>query len=357
MKADMQGKPLLDVLAGRVPARRPIWFMRQAGRYLPEYRQLREQAGSFLNLCYEPKLAAEATLQPLRRFDIDAAILFADILVVPHAMGLELRFEDGEGPILGTVRDRAAVGRLLTVRRSDQVQCVYETVSLVRSQLGKSVSLIGFCGGPWTVASYMIEGSSSIRELAKVAAFQGEDWFRDLIARLVEESVEYLTGQIEAGAEAVQIFDSWAGDLPDYQRRELVVKPLAAVVRGLRQRYPNIPVIVFAKGVGVTHMEVQLASGANAIGIESELPIEWARDSLIEVCAVQGNLDPVVLLASEQIARNEATRLAAAMPMARHIFNLGHGIRPKTRPEVLQAVIESVRDYDSAVAGHNVSLG
>ncbi|MGH6820761.1 MAG: uroporphyrinogen decarboxylase [Methylocella sp.] len=346
MKADLHGKPLLDVLKGERPVRRPIWFMRQAGRYLPEYRKLRERAGSFLDLCYQPELAAEVTLQPLRRYDLDAAIIFADILVVPHAMGLSLRFEEGEGPILETVRTYEQVKSLKALGEASQVQAVCETIARVKASLENSVALIGFCGGPWTVASYMIEGGSSNRELARAAAARGERWFRHLIERLVEESAEYLSRQIEAGAEAVQIFDSWAGDLTDGPRKEFVEKPLAAVVKRFCARHPQMPVIVFARGVAEGHRAIQEATGAEAMGIESEFPIEQARDLLIDVCAVQGNLDPVILLEHEANVRKAAADLAAAMPFDRHIFNLGHGVRPQTKPEMLTTVIDAVRSLD-----------
>ena len=350
MKVSVQGKPLLDVLSGRKPERRPIWFMRQAGRYLPEYRKLREQAGSFLELCYRPELAAEVTLQPLRRYDLDAAIVFADILVVPHAMGLKLRFEDGEGPILETVRSLEDMRRLKPSGNSHQMKAVYESLARVSSQLSQDIALIGFCGGPWTVASYMIEGGSSNRELSKAAAARGETWFRHLIDRLVEESVEYLSGQVEAGAEAVQIFDSWAGDLPEADRKEFVEKPLAAVAKGFRARHPHIPVIVFARGVGHGHSVIEKATGAQGISIEYDLSMQWARDRLKGT--IQGNLDPELLLGPEDKARHAAEALVAMMPMERHIFNLGHGIRPATNPEMLNAVIDTVRRHDmSKMAG------
>lgn len=346
MKAPNTGKPLLDVLAGRRPERRPMWFMRQAGRYLPEYRKVRETAGSFLDLCYQPELAKEVTLQPLRRYDIDAAILFADILVVPHAMGLGLRFEEGEGPILDVVNDDEAVSRLKQVTGTQQVRSVCETVRAVKAELGGKIALIGFCGAPWTVASYMIEGRGSDRQRARLAAFERQDWFVRLIDFLVDESVAYLSAQISAGAEVVQIFDSWAGDLPAGLRIEVVEKPLARMVRQLRELHPDTPVIVFARGVGLDHVRIQQATGADAMGIEAELALSWAVKALAARCAVQGNLDPVALLGSDDLARREAIAVAAAAPMERHVFNLGHGIRQGTRPEVLSAVIDAVRGFD-----------
>ena len=346
MKETLAEKPLLDVLRGRMPRRRPVWFMRQAGRYLQEYRSLRAQAGSFLDLCYNPKLACEVTLQPLRRYDLDAAILFADILVVPHAMGVGLKFEEGEGPILETVRDMDRVLRLGAIGETSEVKSVCETVALVERGLPPGAGLIGFCGGPWTVASYMIEGRGSNRELAKLAAFEGQAWFAALIEKLVAESVDYLSAQIVAGAEVVQIFDSWAGELAGAQRDEFVTKPLAEMTRRLRVKHPGVPVIVFARGLGVGHPGIAEATKAAAIGVESELALSWARDNVAGNCALQGNLDPVALLGSVDVAQRETLAVVKAVPKERHIFNLGHGIRQGTRPEVLNVVIDTVRAHD-----------
>lgn len=321
--------------------------MRQAGRYLPEYRKVREQAGSFLDLCYSPELACQVTLQPLRRFDLDAAILFADILVVPQAMGVGLSFAEGEGPKLEPVRAMDEVNRLGAVAGSVPARMVCETVGLVRSSLPARVALIGFCGGPWTVASYMIEGGGSDRRLAKLAAFGREVWFKALIDRLVRESIDYLSMQIESGAEAVQIFDSWAGDLPEGVREEFVVGPLTQIVSGVKERHPKTPVIVFGRGLGVDHLEVVVSCKPEAVGIETEQSLRWVWESVHGMCAVQGNLDPVALLGSADVARAEARRVAEAVPMAKHIFNLGHGIRPETKVENVAAVIESVRAYDA----------
>jgi uroporphyrinogen decarboxylase len=339
-------KALLNVLRGQQASRRPIWFMRQAGRYLPEYREVRKKAGSFLELCYNPTLAAEVTLQPLRRFDIDAAILFADILVVPHAMGLGLSFGEAEGPRLEMVRDDRGVANLNAVGASDQVKRVCETVGKVRAALDETVALIGFCGGPWTVASYMVEGGSSERQIAKLAAFGREAWFRHLIGRLVEESIVYLNKQIEAGAEVVQLFDSWAGDLPEGVREEFVVGPLAQVVEGVRRTYPDVPVIVFGRGLGVDHLEIVVSCRPQAVGIESGQSLRWMYENVGDQCALQGNLDPVALLGPVEVARGEACRVARSVPMNRHVFNLGHGIRQETKPETVGAVIDAVRSVD-----------
>ena len=338
--------PLLDVLSGRKPARRPIWFMRQAGRYLPEYRALREKAGSFLNLCYAPELAAEVTLQPLKRFDLDAAILFADILVVPHAMGLELRFEEGEGPVLATVSDMASVMKLKPVAGTSQVSAVCGTIKAVRLDLAPAVGLIGFCGGPWTVASYMVEGGSSERIKSRIAAYERFDWFENLIDRLIVESIDYLSAQIEAGVQAVQIFDSWAGELTCGLRERYVVQPLARMCAELGKRHPATPVIVFARGAGVGHGQVARECGAAAVGIESEADIGDILAKLPGGVAIQGNLDPVALLASEAVVKRETLDVVRRVPMGRHIFNLGHGIKPMTDLGNVAAAIAAVRDYD-----------
>ena len=319
-----------------------MWFMRQAGRYLPEYRAVREKAGSFVDLCYNPELAAEVTMQPLRRYDLDAAIVFADILVVPHAMGLPLRFEEGEGPILGTVRNLAELQALKPVWSSHEVRQVCETVGLVRSSLSSDKALIGFCGAPWTVATYMIAGRSSDRVQAKVSAFRREPWFLALIDRLVLESIDYLVAQVEAGAQVVQIFDSWAGDLIGEQLREFVLEPIGRIVAGVQVRCPGVPVIAFARGAGVNQALVGAIPGVGAIGVETEFDLSRIDEGMV----VQGNLDPVALLAGVDVARREAAAVCSKVSKNRHIFNLGHGIRLGTDPAVVGAVVEAVRQLD-----------
>lgn len=322
--------------------------MRQAGRYLPEYRAIRAKAGSFLGLCYNSELASEVTLQPLRRYDLDAAIVFADILVIPHAMGLQLRFRDGEGPVLDTVKDLESVGRLAPVSNTWQVEAVCETLRNVKTKLPEGCGLIGFCGAPWTVASYMIEGGSSDRATALKIASEKPEWFGKLIDLLIEESVAYLSAQIEAGAEAVQIFDSWAGDLPPPLRTLWVDAPLAKMMKRLRSSHPDIAIIIFAKGVGAAHREIAEITKCDAVGIESEVVMEWAQLNLSQFCAVQGNLDPSALLGPEDLLRKQTRDIVKSIAYDRHIFNLGHGIRPETDPIRLAMVIDTVRQYDRA---------
>jgi uroporphyrinogen decarboxylase len=339
-------KPLLNVLKNRKPERRPVWLMRQAGRYLPEYRAVRQKAGSFLSLCYNPQLACDVTLQPLRRFDLDAAILFSDILVVPQAMGLALDFREGEGPVLQTVRDQTGVATLKLRGPFLEFEKVCETVGLVRQGLGTNQALIGFCGAPWTVASYMIEGGSSDRTVARSIAIQSLPWFVDLIDRLVEVSVQYLLMQIAAGAEAIQIFDSWAGDLPAEQQKLFVDAPIARMVAMLKVQHPEIPVIVFARGVGMRHAEIQRAVSCEAVSVEQDVAIADVLASLPGQVAVQGNLDPAALMGSQEDLRSATEAVLQGMPMARHVFNLGHGIGQFTDPAQVAFMLDVIRDHD-----------
>ncbi len=343
-------KPLLDVLCRRQPTRRPVWLMRQAGRYLPEYRALRQQAGSFLDLCYSPEMACEVTLQPLRRFDLDGAILFSDILVVPHAMGLDLSFVENEGPKLSTVCDRGSVAGLGDGKTSDHFKKVWQTVAEVASRLGKSRTLIGFCGGPWTVASYMIEGGSSDRRRAVAVAVENPFWFTDLLERLVDVSIDYLLGQIRAGAEVVQIFDSWAGDVPLADRQRVVVGPIGRMVAGVRAVYPDFPVIVFARGVGDGHGDVAVGTEASCVGVEQGVGLEAVLRQLPEHVAVQGNLAPDALLGTVAGLEKRTLEVLHNVPMGRHIFNLGHGIVPQVNPDQVTALLSIIRRHDGAIA-------
>jgi uroporphyrinogen decarboxylase len=351
------GKALLDVLQNRKPDRRPVWFMRQAGRYLPEYREIRSRAGSFLDLCYNPELASEVTLQPLRRFDLDAAIIFADILVVPHAMGVGLRFAEGEGPVLDKVEGSSRVRALRPVKGSKEAQAVCRTVSLVRETLPDKAALIGFCGAPWTVASYMIEGGSSEERMqARLAAYQRPQWFVDLMDRLIEASCDYLEGQVDAGAEVLQIFDSWAGDLTGSVFDETVVEPISLIRAELRRRCGRVPVIVFARGAGSKHARVAAAAGAEAVGVEQAIELDWVLRDLPEGCAIQGNLDPAALLADGGRPEALTQGVLRQAPMERHIFNLGHGVKPSTELRALARVIETIRQWDESSHGQSLSV-
>jgi uroporphyrinogen decarboxylase len=337
---------LVRVLKNAQPERRPIWLMRQAGRYLPEYLEVRKRAGSFLQLCYAPEMAAEVTLQPLRRFDLDAAILFSDILVVPHAMGLDLTFVENEGPKLQTVRDADGVRALKAGGRHDPFERVTETVARVRERLPHTKALIGFCGAPWTVASYMIEGGSSARALAQATAYENPQWYQDMVAKIVDASIEYLKMQVTAGAQALQIFDSWAGDLDEGLTERCIVSPIAEIVRGVREVFPDVPIIVFARGVSVRHGEIAAGTGANAVSVEQEHDLAAVLASLEDGVAVQGNLHPDLLLGDRDALRAGVMAICSAVPKARHIFNLGHGISQHTNPDAVTALVAAVREHD-----------
>jgi uroporphyrinogen decarboxylase len=338
--------PLLDVLNSKPPGRRPIWLMRQAGRYLPEYRAVRSKAGSFLDLCYAPDLAQEVTLQPLRRFDLDAAILFSDILVVPHAMGLKLAFVENEGPKLQTVHSLEEVGALNASGMSPYFDKVYETVSLVKRDLPVNKTLIGFCGAPWTVASYMIEGGSSDRKKAQAVAAEAPPWFDAMIKLLVQVSATYLIGQIRNGAEAIQIFDSWAGDLPAHLRQRWVAEPIAALMRAVRSEYPDVPVIAFARGIDGGHVELAEYLRPNAVSVEQRVDLGELVQRLPSSVSVQGNLDPELLLGDRAAMVSRVKSICHAVPMNRHIFNLGHGISPSTPPDAVSDLVAAVREVD-----------
>jgi uroporphyrinogen decarboxylase len=344
------GGSLEKVLRGEAAERRPIWLMRQAGRYLPEYRALRAQAGSFLDLCYAPDLAAEVTLQPLRRFDLDAAILFSDILVVPHAMGLKLIFVENEGPQLETVHDVSSVEALKLEGPFWQFDRVAETVARVKGGLGAHHTLIGFCGAPWTVATYMIEGRSSNRTRSVMFAREQPVWFDMLIDKLIDVSVGYLRQQIAAGAEAIQIFDSWAGDLPESLRDKYSYQPISKVIGRLRESYPGFPVIAFARGVGAAgHATMARVGGCNAVSVEQGLDLTSVVSALPASVAVQGNLDPNLLLAPENVFAAGVEQVVRQVPRGRHIFNLGHGILPSVDPARVAKLVDIVRNWDGAV--------
>ena len=321
--------------------------MRQAGRYLPEYRAAREKAGSFLDLCYSPELAAEVTLQPLRRFDLDAAIVFADILVVPQAMGVGVRFSEGEGPVVDMLAGPDDVRKLEPLDEAWEVGQVCNTIAAVKPELRNGVALIGFCGAPWTVASYMIGGGGvDGRDAARKVALEAPDWFADLLARLVEASAAYLVRQIQAGADAVQIFDSWAGDLPGHAQKRLVIDPITAIVKKVKAKHPACPVIVFARGVGPGHRAVGEASGGEGLSIETSLSPAWAAKALIPDFAVQGNLDPLVVEIGGRALEEGTDAILSALPRDRHIFNLGHGMRPGTPPHHVEETIARIRTFD-----------
>lgn len=322
-------KPLLETVLGRRQQRLPIWIMRQAGRYLPEYRELRAKAGSFLDLCYNPELASEVTLQPLRRFDLDAAILFSDILVIPDALGQHVRFEAGEGPLLEPVT-ADSIQRLDPKGALEKLSPVIETVRRVRAGLAPDKTLIGFCGSPWTVATYMIGGrGSSDQAAARVFVLTQPEAFGRLIDILVEASIDYLAAQLKAGADVVQLFESWALNLDEVAFRNWVIEPNRRIVEGLRKVIPGAPVIGFPRGAAGNLAAYAKATGVNLIGLDYATPVGFAA-GLPAGLGVQGNLDPLRLLAGGEQMDNRAREIVAGFRQRPHVFNLGHGIVPET---------------------------
>lgn len=340
----MTSKPFLRALAGDVQAVPPIWLMRQAGRYLPEYRALRAEAGSFLDLCYDPPKAAEVTLQPIRRFGFDAAILFADILLIPQALGQDLRFAEGEGPILAPIRDGKALASLSLEGLHKRLEPIYETVERVRGALDANTALIGFAGAPWTVATYMVEGGGSRNfEHTKAWAFADPETFGQLIDLITEATIAYLSRQIDAGAETVQLFDTWASALPEMAFARWCIEPAHRIVSALRETYPDVPVIGFPRGAGVALVDYAARTGVQGIGLDSAVPAAWARQAIQSQCTVQGNLDPLMLVAGGTAMTNEVRRIVTAFKDGSFIFNLGHGILPHTPPDHVADLVAAVR--------------
>jgi uroporphyrinogen decarboxylase len=344
--ANLKSKPLLDVLKGRTPERRPIWFMRQAGRYLPEYRSVRERAGSFLKLCFDPELAAEVTLQPLRRYDFDAAIIFSDILIVPHAMGLPLSFVEGEGPLLQPVRSASDVGALKPKPDDRILGSISQALSYVKPQLPAGAALIGFSGAPWTVSTYMVEGRTSDRRGVLEIARQKPLWFSELIVRITDITIEYLSRQVAAGAEVLQIFDSWAGGLEGSMLDDYSIEPMANIISALKRRHPEIPIIAFARGAGLHHARVAAKTGADAISVEQDISLQDLLENIPSYVTIQGNLAPEALLGTEDALSKAVAATLDGVPINRHIFNLGHGIHQTTRPNMVTAAIDAVRMHD-----------
>ncbi|MBA48460.1 MAG: uroporphyrinogen decarboxylase [Paracoccus sp.] len=338
-------KLLLRALAGEALPVPPIWMMRQAGRYLPEYRATRARAGDFLSLCYNPELAAEVTLQPIRRFGFDAAILFADILLVPQALGADLWFVAGEGPRLSTITSAAGAADLRPADAiHDRLHPVYETVKILSRNLPAQTALIGFAGAPWTVATYMIAGRGT-PDQGPAHDFKAADRaaFSALIDRITEATILYLSAQIEAGAEAVKLFDSWAGSLagPDFD--DFAIAPARRIIAALKQRHPGIPVIAVPRGAAQRYVGFARATGADCVALDTSVSPEWAvRNVQIDGC-VQGNLDPRHMVTGGRDLIAEAQRITRAFRGGPHVFNLGHGITPEADPDNVAAMIEAVR--------------
>ena len=334
--------PIMNVLNGEIAPRPPVWFMRQAGRYLPEYRALRADKGGFLDLVYDVEAAIEVTLQPLRRFDFDAAILFSDILVVPYAMGQHLWFEEGEGPRLSPKMLDATLESLQAA--PERLEPIFRTVTGVKAQLSPDKALLGFAGSPWTVATYMIAGQGSREQAeARRLAYREPERVTALINAIAETTIGYLRAQIDAGADAVQLFDSWAGSLSPRQFEELVIAPNAKIVAALKQSHPTTPVIGFPKGAGGKLPTYARETGVDAIGVDETVDPEWAHAALPRHLPVQGNLDPLALVTGGPQLHDAVARILKAFAGRPHIFNLGHGIVPDTPLTHVQAVLAQIR--------------
>ena len=340
---DATTKPLLAALHGGVRRPVPLWLMRQAGRYLPEYRALRAETRSFLDLCYSPARAAEASLQPVRRFGLDGAILFSDILVVVDALGVKVSFVDGKGPCLDPVRDAASIPAFDPSRQCQRLAPVYEAVERVVDAVPHAVTVLGFAGAPWTVATYMVEGGRS-RDFAAVKgwACQDLDGFARLIETLREATAAHLIAQLDAGAEAVQIFDSWAGVLSETAFERWCVDPVRRLVADVRAVHPTVPIIGYPRGAGVLFERFVTATGVDAVSIDSTVPPGWAAERLQPLCAVQGNLDPAALLVGGLALEREAAHVLDALGHGPLVFNLGEGVLSRTPPRHVAALRDIV---------------
>ncbi len=336
---------LLDTLNGKRSKRVPLWLMRQAGRYLPEYRALREEKGGFLAMAYDSRSACDITLQPIDRFGFDGAILFSDILIVPHAMGQHLEFLSGEGPRLSPSLDDAALGDLTA--NSSRYEAIYETVRLCRRRLPDGVTMLGFAGSPWTVATYMVAGEGSRDQHdARALAYRDPGKLDHIVQSITDQTVRYLRGQIDAGAEAVQLFDSWAGSLAPDEFGRWVIAPNAAIVAAIKATHPDTPIIGFPKGAGEKLAVYARETGVDAVGVDETLDPVWVDRELPHGMPVQGNLDPLLLLAGGARLESRIRVILEAFRERPHIFNLGHGIDRRTPIGHVERLIAAVRSFE-----------
>ena len=344
MTAQAADKIFLRALKGEPTEHPPIWLMRQAGRYLPEYREVRSNVKSFLDLCYTPELAIEVTLQPIRRYGFDASILFSDILVVPDALGQSVKFVEGEGPRLTPLENAGDLAKLSVDKTAATYARVCETVAGLRAALPAETTLIGFCGAPYTVATYMIGGKGSPDQaLTRLAAYRDPEFFNALMDLLVETSTDYLSQQVAAGAEVLQIFDSWAGNLPETEFERWVIAPTSRLVANLKPRIPEVPIIGFPRGVGPLYEEFIHTTGVDAVSCDTSLPLDFIRDSLQKHVPVQGNLDPLLLVSGGQEMTDRVEETLSVFGNRNFIFNLGHGIVPQTPPDHVAQLVAQVK--------------
>jgi len=339
-------KKLIRALNGEVLLTPPFWFMRQAGRYLPEYRKIRSTAKNFLDLCYSPDLAVEVTLQPLQRLKTDAAIMFSDILVIPDALGQKVEFKEGEGPVLEPIRSVQGISKLDMGNLHEHLSPVYEIINRLSKEIPRTTSLIGFAGAPWTLAIYMVEGKGGTEcGTARVWAYTDPDGFQKLIDLLIEAVSVYLIKQVEAGAEVLQLFDSWAGVLSEDQYKRWIIDPNKKIVKKVRDFYPQIPIIGFPRNAGSKYEKFVRETKMNGVNIDHSVSLEWARDNLQSLTCVQGNLDNHTLLAGGKALERSVYKILDTLSEGPFIFNLGHGILPQTPPENVEQVAELIRNW------------
>lgn len=341
--ASRENAPLIRTLNGERIDPPPIWIMRQAGRYLPEYRELRTRAKSFLDFCYSPALATEAVMQPLRRFPLDAAILFSDILVVPHALGRKVWFVEGEGPRLEPLIEENIWSFDDPIAAIKRLSPVYEAVERIKSQLDANVALIGFCGGPWTVATYMLQGEGGEKDRARRTIYQRPDDMEFLLSFLAEVSAQHLAEQVKAGADCLQIFESWSEGLPEPLFEAVILKPTAKLVKRLRALGVTVPIIGFPRGAGALLGRYARETGVTALGVDTQTPAAFAREQAPANMPLQGNLDPQLLVAGGAALERGVRQVREAFAGGPHIFNLGHGITPDATPENVAELVRLVK--------------
>ncbi|MEM1409337.1 MAG: uroporphyrinogen decarboxylase [Pseudomonadota bacterium] len=335
----------LSVLAGEALPTPPIWFMRQAGRYLPEYREIRAQHQDFIEFCLHPQDACEVTLQPIRRYDLDAAILFADILLIPYGLGQGVRFEKGEGPVLEPLVDKELVSQFSLSKAASTLEPVMESVARIREGLPKDKALIGFAGAPWTVATYMINGrGTKDPSAARRLVYEEPSLIKDLMAMLVDATADYLIGQARAGADALKLFDSWASGLPEHLFDELCLQPNRAIAEKVRAAV-DVPIIYFPRGSGALYEKVAREGGFDALALNTDMPMAWCRDQLSGHVALQGGLDPLAVVHGGEPMRQAARHLLETFKGVPYIFNLGHGFVPETPPEHVVELVKLIRSH------------
>ncbi len=341
----MTDKLILRALQGQTLKTPPVWMMRQAGRYLPEYRLVREKAGSFLDLCYNPELAAEVTLQPIRRYGFDAAIIFADILLIPHALGAELKFTSGDGPQLSTVTDPTGLANLRPIDAIHETLApVYEAIRIAKAGLPRETTLIGFAGAPWTVATYMIAGHGTADQApARNLMYRDPATFFTLLDLIADATAEYLIAQVDAGAEVIKLFDSWAGTVPGLDFSGCCIEPVQRILARFREVHPTVPVIGFPRGSGGNYVAYSNDTHVQGLALDTAVSGAWARTALPISLCLQGNLDPLLLEFGGAPLRSAAQRIVAGFSGRPHIFNLGHGVTPRTDPTHIDQMLKAIR--------------